>query len=406
MRNLDPQIPIQIDLHKQLYNAMQGDIIGAIMRKYNGDNADRFIHCKMKGNSLQVLPNILPTLSALCEGVKEKLEFNESVDFYVTGSPEVNACAILSRDENKPHIIEINSALFNLMSDDELKYIIGHEIGHLINRDGELMELYHYIYPNPDDEECVIPKFLESRYGLWGRIAELSADRYGYLACENMEACVTAIFKMSSGLSLDQMNIRIGDLIELNNRSLEYYLSEHITVGGSHPVNPARIQALHLFAKAKTQKALVEGMGKIMEIVEGFYYSDIEDAIAHFFGCAGLYMYTDKGKIGRQEEEFIINRMADYSRYPSKLYKKLIKCDYIDIMHKALGFVSENDPHRVGEMINFLIDLAFVDNRIEPAELNKIFEVATSIEIDCSVIISVLTDKIRDDFNPLASLMV
>lgn len=405
MRTLNPEIIGQKELYGQLYNAMQGDIIGEIMRQYKGSDFERIFHGEMKGHSLQVLPNILPNLYEMCQDVKTALGFDEPIDFYITGSADINASAILSTDSSKPHVIDINSALFNLMSDDELRFILGHEIGHLINRDGLLKEIYCYIYPDMDDEEKTIPRFLESRYELWGRLAEFSADRYGYIACENIEACVTAMYKLNSGLLLDKMNIRMPDLLEHNSLSLEYYLNEHISFGGTHPINPARIQALHLFATAKTQKALNEGMDTLMEVVEGVYYNELEDNIATFFGCAGLYMCKERGKAAKQEEEFIIERMAGFAFRPAKLYKHLSKDDYMGLMHQSLDRILEIDPGALNLLVSYLIDLAFVDNRIEEDELNKIFAIAEQLEINPALLYRALTEKIRLDFHPVAALM-
>lgn len=405
MKNLIPEIPEQVGLYKQLYQAMQGDIVGQIMRQYKGSHAARILHAKMKGNSLQVLPNILPDLYELCQNVIKKLEFDEQTDFYISGSSEINACAILSTDESQPHIIEINSALFNLMSEDELKFVIGHEIGHLINKDGLINELYYFIYPDQEESEEKIPHFLKKRFDLWGRLAEFSADRYGFLANENIDACVTAIFKMGSGLLLDKMNIRISDLLEHNNRSLDFYLAEHLCAGGSHPINPARIRALHLFATHKTKKALTEGFADIMEVVEGFYYDEIDELIATFFASAGLFMRKDRGKPAKQEEDFILERMADYVFTPVRLYKTVAKNDYLALMHSCMDSILKKDPNCLGEIVRFLIDFTFIDNRVEPEELNRIFAVASDLEIDHELMLKAITDKIRLDFKPQAALM-
>lgn len=405
MRNLIPEIPEQVVLYSQLYKAMQGDIMVSLMKRWKGSTADRILHANMKNHSLQILPNILPDLYQICQEVKEKLEFDEPIDFYITGTSEVNACATYALDENKPHVIQLNSGLVNLMNEDELRFIIGHEIGHLKNKDGLLGELYQYIYPEPDDKDTIIPSFINRRYKIWHQLAEFSADRWGYMACENLTACVTAIFKMSSGLLLDKMNIQIIDLLDHNLHSLQYYLNENLQYGGTHPINPARIHALQLYAKAKTQKALAEGMEDLMNVVEGFFFSQIDEVIAVFFASAGLYMIKERGKNAMQEEDFILNKMADYCFSPVGLLKQVKKDDYAIIMHNTLDKIREDAPERIPELIKYLVDLAFVDNRIEPSELDQIYMIASDLDLTEDIILDVLTEKIQDEFEPQASLI-
>ena len=69
------------------------------------------------------------------------------VDFHVTGDSTINAFSIASEDAGHPHIVNVNSELFNLMSDDELRFVIGHELGHLINQDTALKRLIYFVYP-------------------------------------------------------------------------------------------------------------------------------------------------------------------------------------------------------------------------------------------------------------------
>lgn len=65
----------------------------------------------------------------------------------MTGNSTINAFSIASEDAGHPHIVNVNSELFNLMSEDELRFVIGHELGHLINQDTALKRLIYFVYP-------------------------------------------------------------------------------------------------------------------------------------------------------------------------------------------------------------------------------------------------------------------
>ena len=232
MRELNPHIDLQHTLAQQIFNALQGDVTEDIRQKCEGNANDRYFRSAREGNSLKVNETLLPQFYNLCREVKEKLEFVGDIDFYITGNSEVNACAFYSPDEQRPHIIEVNSALFELMNEEELKYIIGHEIGHLINGDSIIKRLFFFIYSDDEAiEEC--PEFLKKRVAFFDQLAELSADFHGYMANDNLAACVTAVYKMASGLDLEKMNVSMETMIAENNQRLEYFLKN-----GGHLQNP------------------------------------------------------------------------------------------------------------------------------------------------------------------------
>lgn len=81
----------------------------------------------MEGHSLKVEKDLLCDFYNLCHDVKKKLKFEDKVDFYITGDSSVNAFSVAAETEGEPHIVNINSALFNLMITDEMRFVIGHE---------------------------------------------------------------------------------------------------------------------------------------------------------------------------------------------------------------------------------------------------------------------------------------
>ena len=145
MRELDSKIDLQIILGQQIMNVLQGPTIESIRQQCEGNVYELGFRSEREGNSLKVSETLLPELYALCEEVKEKLNFKDAIDFYITGDSEINACAFFSYDENSAHIININSGLYNLLSEEELKYVIGHEIGHLIDGDSILSGIFNFL---------------------------------------------------------------------------------------------------------------------------------------------------------------------------------------------------------------------------------------------------------------------
>ena len=404
MRELNPKIDLQELLAKQIFKVLQGTVTDDIRRKCEGDDIDVTFRSVMEGNSLKVQESLLPQFYVLCEDVKNKLEFNEKIDFFITGNSTVNACSYASCDEQRPHIIEFNSGLFNLMNEEELKYVIGHEIGHLINRDTSITHLFGFIYPNEAaQQKC--PTFLLKRMKLFNQLAELSADRYGYMANENLEACVTAIFKMASGLFLEKMNVSIKELMAENNERLEFFLKDAGVSSGSHPVNPIRIRALDLFANAKTQSKLNRGMEELINVLQSFLYDDIDYALADFISSAGVFMAQMDGKRDKNEEEFILSMLGAFSLFPHKDLKRIEKGDVVKTLNDSITKILELAPQMRGDLLRYFIDVAFADGFLEENEMALIYDFGGKLGFSEGEIARALGGKIREDFHPKAGVL-
>ena len=264
----DNSHPLSIELERQIgeqiYNALQGNIVEEVLREIKtSSSSDAYWRSNMEGHSLKVEKELLPDFYQLCHEVKEKLGVKDKVDFYITGDSSVNAFSVAAESEGEPHIVNINSALFDLMTTDELRFVVGHELGHLLNKDTALARLIQFVFP-PNAE---VPVTLQYKIRLHEQLAELVADRYGYMAVENLDVCVTAFFKMASGLDLVKMNVSIEALLADNNRRLEYFLKDKGMSRASHPVNPIRVQALNLFAKSESKEDLDKGMEELIAIL-------------------------------------------------------------------------------------------------------------------------------------------
>ena len=149
MAHLNLAIPLEQELGKQIYNALQGSVVEMIIKSATDESSDAYWRSRMEGHCMKVDKDLLPAFHALCQDVMKRLDIKEKVDFYVTGDSDLNAFSVAAEDEGQPHIVNINSAMFDLMSEDELRFVVGHELGHLINKDTALKRLIYFVFP-PD----------------------------------------------------------------------------------------------------------------------------------------------------------------------------------------------------------------------------------------------------------------
>jgi len=371
----EPALELEKQVGKQIYDALQGPIVEEVLRKIRTSSSDAYWRSNMEGHSLKVEKELLPDVYQLCHEVQDRLGFEGKVDFYITGDSTVNAFSVASEDENEPNIVNINSGLFDLMSVDELRFVLGHELGHLINKDTALARLINFVFPG----ETNAPVSVQYKIRLHEQLAELVADRYGYMATENLDACVTAFFKMASGLDLAKMNVSIEALLADNSRRLEYFLKDKGISRASHPVNPIRVQALNLFATAKSQKELDEGMDELISILLRVGDSELDEYTALFIASAGLVVANADDEITKDEVDQIIEQLAALKIFPRKYLEEIANGDVGASFNTAIENMLRINPGMRDGMLAYMIGMVMSDQNIDNREVELLYEFGQSL---------------------------
>lgn len=389
-------IELEKQIGKQIYNALQGSVVEEVLRKTKVSGTDAYWRSNMEGHSLKVEKDLLCDFYNLCHDVKKKLKFEDKVDFYITGDSSVNAFSVAAETEGEPHIVNINSALFNLMTTDEMRFVIGHELGHLINKDTKLKRLILFVFP----PESNVPVMLQHKIRLHDQLAELVADRYGYLATENLDACVTAFFKLASGLDLAKMNVSIDALIADNNRRLDYFLNDKGISRAAHPVNPIRIQALNLFAKADSKEALDSGMDELTSILLKVGGNELDEHMATFIASAGLIVANADGDVNKDEIEQIIQSLAGIKIFPRKFLETIADDDVASIFYESVSKILEINPGMRDSLLKYMIRIVLSDKNITDEEIELIYTFGSNIGLSEMEIATAIAEDIQQSYVP------
>ena len=102
MQQLNPTLPLERELGKQIYQALQGPVVETILKTAKDGSGDDYWRSRMEGHCMKVDKDILPEFYALCQEVKQQLYFKEQVDFYVTGDSTLNTFSVAAEDEGSP----------------------------------------------------------------------------------------------------------------------------------------------------------------------------------------------------------------------------------------------------------------------------------------------------------------
>jgi len=175
-----------------------------ILAFIGGEQGIRLI---FQANAVKVGPKQFPKLHTMLTEVKTTLDWDKEVELYVSQTPVANAMAV---GFENPFIV-IHSGTLGLLSDDEQRVVIGHELGHIMSGHA----LYHtilYLLVQIGIQNLPILAgiaLLPIRLALmeWYRKSELSSDRAGLLAAQNRENALNLYLKFAGGGKMSEMDL-------------------------------------------------------------------------------------------------------------------------------------------------------------------------------------------------------
>jgi hypothetical protein len=257
------------------------------------------------------------------------------------------------------------------MTDDELRFVIGHELGHLINKNTEMRRLIGFVFP----PEATPPLMLQYKIRLWEQLSELSADRYGYMAVENLDTCLSAFFKMTSGLDVSKINMRLDIYLEENLKHLEYFLHDKGLSRDTHPVNPIRVQALNLFATSPSDEALQKEMEEIIASLMRISNDEVDYYLSYFIASAGLIAINIDGEVTQEEVEAVLNSLAAFQIFPRQFLDEVNKQNVAEIFNSSIDEVLKRNPDAREGMFSYMISLLLADKSLNQAEVDFLFNI-------------------------------
>lgn len=145
------------------------------------------------GSNFHVTKESCPGLFQLAHDVSERLDLDRLPELYIQQEYSINA---YTTGHEKDAYIVVMSGTVDKLTDAELQFVIGHEAGHY--KSGHV--LYHLmgayigqLIPNIP----LLGEAVTAPLNYWSRMSEFTADRAGLLACQDLNAALTAIMKMS-----------------------------------------------------------------------------------------------------------------------------------------------------------------------------------------------------------------
>lgn len=176
-------------------------LLPIVIRKFYEVGFDRWAYCLNMSMSVRCGPNQYPTLYRIMQEACQVLDMPEP-ELYLSSNPWPNAFA---GSVERP-FIQLRSAIVNNLSDEQLYYLIGHELGHIkanhvlyFTVGGVLVALLDMLGRRTLGTSDVASQALLMAYFEWSRQAEFSADRAGLLVAQSFDVSADSLISLTAG---------------------------------------------------------------------------------------------------------------------------------------------------------------------------------------------------------------
>jgi len=229
---------------------------------------ERIIKMRLIADSLRVSPDQCHSLFNTYKETCNVLDIPTVPEFFVSCDPVPNA---YTTGFTHP-VVVVTSGLLEIVNDEELRFILGHELGHVKCGHVLYMTMAEYLSELLEAVGNVtlgigsyLGKGLELSFLLWSRKAEFSADRGGLLACQNDEAAIKGLMKLAAPIdkiwdeiSIESILQQAEEFEELSDDTLSKVYKIVFGFQRTHPWLVLRTKETKLWAGSDDYKNLLQ----------------------------------------------------------------------------------------------------------------------------------------------------
>ena len=339
---------------------------------------------RLLATSVRLSRNMAPWLHEMADDCIEKLGVKIPIELYVYASPSYNAACV--KPEEGRLFIMFSSSLLESFEGSELRFVVGHELGHYLYGHHDIPIGYLLngkAKPNPK---------LALQLTSWSRFAEVSADRAGAHCAQDPEGVARSLFKLASGLSSKLVKFNIEEFMQ----QVDEMQTEDAEPGQgapqedwfmTHPFSPLRVRALRLYDSSVLAKdggnsvdELEAGVQVLMTIMEPSYLegrTDTAENMRRLLFAAALSVANADGKIS-EKEIAVFEKFFGKRAFNEDLNLERLADDLKDRIAQV------NSSATVAQRMQIVRDLATVaraDKKVTDAELKVLTAIAKDLEV-------------------------
>jgi uncharacterized tellurite resistance protein B-like protein len=352
-------------------------------------------------DSIRLNKRMAPEVSEALADCRAVLGFERPIEVFLRPDPHYNA--FCSKGRSGPIAIGLSSRLIEDFTPGELRFVLGHEIGHALYD--------HFGIPMPvtatieDIGGTLVSRAVQLRLFVWCRAAEVSADRAGLLCATDPEIAATAFFKLSSGLSrpgikadLEAFASQVESLASAPSAVVEVRDDDDtLDCFSTHPYTPVRVRALLAFGKSSAFAELAKKPtgGLTLDEVEAVVDRDLAlmepsyledrgehaDKMRRGLYCAGVSVAESHGGIAAEELAALRSLLgAKQTKTPDDV--PAIKAE----LETLLGELASASLAHRAQLVQHLTVIAGVDGHVADEEYAEMARIAERLGVAASVI--------------------
>lgn len=339
--------------------------------------------------AVRITPILSPRLHGLFCETMAQLSIEEPVELFITQSAEANAWTFQRAGEETPGAVVLTSKIVEMMSDDELRFVFGHELGHYVYKHSRILEI-GWAVEQDETGNPQLPALLQCKLSTLMRLAEISADRAGYIVSgRDLDTAAAVFFKLGSGLGEEHLRFDteefLSQLDDLLGMPRKDFLSSM-----SHPAIPIRVRALQLLDEHLLDGTVISEKddldNRVYEITHLMEYevSDEDEVKARDFLLAGgiLAAYVEKEEPSRELYDHLVQLVLPFTSDPESHFARVSDIDQAErMLEDSCSWLKENTGEEKFMLFRMLLSVAAFDGKLTSDETSFMSSIASSLGI-------------------------
>ncbi|MFD5714920.1 M48 family metallopeptidase [Streptomyces pharetrae] len=235
-----------------------------VFKALSGLLPERSLRLLFLSDSVRVSDRQFPHLHTMLLDACYILDLEKVPPMYVQQDPQPNAMCV-GMDEP---IIVVTTGLVELLDEEEMRAVIGHEVGHALSGHSVYRTILLFL-TNLALRVAWIPlgnvaiMAIVTALREWFRKSELSADRAGLLVGQDLQASLRGLMKLAGGNHLHEMNVDAfleqAEEYEAGGDVRDSVLKILNVLPRSHPFATVRAAELNKWAASRDYQRLMDG---------------------------------------------------------------------------------------------------------------------------------------------------
>jgi tellurite resistance protein len=361
------------------------------IERYERDAEDAGARRHLLATAMRLSADMAPDVDEIMQSCRDALGVESPVETYVYPSPVFNAAAV--RPERGLLFVIVSSSLLEAFDPDELRFVVGHELGHHL--------FGHHKIPLAAllGGSAPVSPGLTLQLFAWQRYAEISSDRAGLVCAKGLEPAARALFKLASGLRggrvrvlIDKFLSQVTDLRAEAERQARADEPVRADWFATHPFSPLRVRAAELASQSELMlpggmplQDLEAQVQDLMTLMDPSYLredSSAAEAMRRLLFAGAVLIATASGEADEKALKEL-ERLLGPGSVPFTVKPDVIRED----LPRRIEYVKEKVPVlRRGQVIRDLCVIARADQRVTEAELRILFEIAEAVGVEASLV--------------------